>query len=278
MSRAMRVACVQTCATPDVPANLAQAYGLIEKAAGQGAQLVALPEAFDCLVPTATEMHDYARQEADHLALNMLRQLAGQLRIWLLAGSVSARSVDGAVANRSVLIAPDGDVAARYDKVHLFDVDLPDGTSARESDFYRAGTTGVVAQAPWGRLGMSICYDVRFPGLYRSLAGAGAEIIAVPAAFSSMTGPLHWEALLRARAIETGSFVIAPAQCGHHYGERWSHGHSMIIDPWGRILAQAGSQVDVIMADIDLEEVYRFRSAIPSLANGRAITMGEVAA
>lgn len=274
----VRVACVQTCATPDLEQNLSLAERLIRQAAGQGARLVALPEAFDFLAPTAAEMHAYAVPEAAHLAARRLKGLAAELSIWLLAGSVSARSSDGAVVNRSLLLNPKGAITARYDKIHLFDVDLPDGGAVRESDFYRPGDRAVVADTPWGGLGLTICYDVRFPQLHRALGEAGARILAVPAAFSSVTGPLHWGSLLRARAIETGSFVIAPAQCGLHYGERRSHGQSMIIDPWGRILAEAGDEVGVILADLDLDEVERFRAAIPSLAKGRAFALGEVAA
>jgi predicted amidohydrolase len=278
MSFPVRVACVQTCATPDLEQNLSQAEALIREAAGQGAGLVALPEAFDFLAPTAPEMHAYAQPEESHLATLRLKSLAKELSVWILAGSVSTRSGDGAVVNRSLVINPEGAIIARYDKIHLFDVDLPAGGVVRESDFYRPGERAVVADTPWGGLGLTICYDVRFPQLHRALAEAGAGILAVPAAFSSVTGPLHWEALLRARAIETGSFVIAPAQCGLHYGERSSHGQSMIIDPWGRVLAEAGDEVGVILADLDLDEVERFRAAIPSLAKGRAFALGEVAA
>ena len=211
MSFPVRVACVQTCATPDLEQNLSQAEALIREAAGQGAGLVALPEAFDFLAPTAPEMHAYAQPEESHLATLRLKSLAKELSVWILAGSVSTRSGDGAVVNRSLVINPEGAIIARYDKIHLFDVDLPAGGVVRESDFYRPGERAVVADTPWGGLGLTICYDVRFPQLHRALAEAGAGILAVPAAFSSVTGPLHWEALLRARAIETGSFVIASA-------------------------------------------------------------------
>ena len=275
MPDTLRVACVQTSATPDTATNLQSAELLVRAAAADGAAFIALPEAFDHLVPTAPEMHAYAAPEEAHRAAGMVRRLSDELNIWILAGSVSARARDGAVVNRSLLAAPGAGIAARYDKIHLFDVDLPDGGSVRESDFYRPGANAVVADTPWGGIGLSICYDVRFPLLHRALAAHGARMLAVPAAFSSVTGPLHWEPLLRTRAIETGCFVIAPAQCGHHYGERRSHGHSLIIDPWGRVLADGGTEPGYIVADLDLTEVERFRGAIPSLANARVFEMGE---
>lgn len=277
MTEQMRAGCIQTCATPDSEVNLANAAAAIREVSAKGGDLALLPEAFDCLVPTVAEMRAYAPAEADHPAVLMLDGLARELGLWILAGSISVRTEAGQLANRSILFAPTG-IAARYDKIHLFDVDLPDGGSMRESDFYSRGDRAVVASTPWGGLGLSICYDLRFPQLHRALAMHGASIIAIPAAFSSVTGPLHWEPLLRARAIETGCFVLAPAQCGLHYGERRSHGRSMIIDPWGRILEVAGGEPAILMADLDLRQVAQFRSAIPSLANGQPFTItGAVA-
>lgn len=270
MLQSLRIACAQTTATPDPVANLAQAETLIRQAAVAGAELVALPEAFDFLTPGTTAIPDYARPQAEHAALKLLASLAAERSLWILAGSVSMRAEDGVPVNRSVLFDASGQISAHYDKVHLFDVDLPDGDSSRESDLYRAGDRAVVADTPWGGIGLSICYDMRFPYLYRRLAKSGARIIMAPSAFSSFTGPLHWHALLRARAIETGCFVIAPAQCGDNHPGRRSYGHSLIIDPWGRVLADAEEECGVITATLDLSEVERFRAAIPSLSSDRA--------
>jgi len=271
----LKVACLQTCATPDGPENLRVADQMIRAAADRGAAFICLPEAFDYLAPTSAEVHAYAVSEARHPAVRMLSLTARELGVWILAGSISVRADDGAVVNRSLLFSAQGDIHARYDKIHLFDVDLPEA-SFRESDFYRAGNRAVTTDTPWGRLGLTICYDVRFPQLHRTLAGNGAGIIAAPAAFSSATGPLHWEPLLRARAIETGAFVLAPAQCGRHYGERFSHGHSLIIDPWGRVLAEAADTPEILIAELDLSLPGAFRASIPSLANGRAFEIGDV--
>lgn len=269
MSGRLRVACIQNCATTDPVATLTATEALVRSASAEGAELVALPEAFDYLAPTAAKIHAYAKPASDHLALRHMRTLAAELELWILLGSVSMRAEDGAPVNRSLLVDPAGNVRAYYDKVHLFDVDLPNDDPIRESDFYRAGKRRVVAHTPWGLMGMSICYDMRFPYLYRGFAQAGAAIIAIPAAFSSFTGPLHWEPLLRARAIETGCYVIAPAQCGDNFPGRRSHGHSLIIDPWGRVLADAGDQPGVIVADLDLQEVPAFRASIPSMTFDR---------
>lgn len=271
MLESLTIACAQTTATPDPAANLVQVETLIRQAAAAGAQLVALPEAFDMLAPGAMAIPAYARAEAEHEALGLLRTLAAERGLWILAGSVSTRAEDGACVNRSILFDADGAIAARYDKIHLFDVDLPDGESSRESDLYRPGDRAVLADTPWGGIGLSICYDMRFPYLFRGLAQRGARIIMAPSAFSSFTGPLHWHTLLRARAIETGCFVIAPAQCGDNHPGRHSFGHSLIIDPWGRVIADAGEACGLIVATLDLAEVERFRAAIPSLASGRVL-------
>lgn len=265
----LRVACVQNTATCDAAATLLEADRLVRSAAAQGAELITLPEAFDYLAPTAAEIHAYARPAGEHRALQHMRAVAGEVGAWLLLGSISMQDDDGLPVNRSILIDSTGDVRASYDKIHLFDVDLPGGESIRESDFYRAGDRQVTARTPWGLIGLSICYDLRFPYLYRGLAQAGAAMLAVPAAFSSFTGPLHWEPLLRARAIETGCFVVAPAQCGDNFPGRRSYGHSLIIDPWGLILAEAGDDAGVILADLDLQDVAAFRAAIPSMARDR---------
>lgn len=277
MLQSLNIACVQTTATPDPAANLAEVEALVRAAAANGVELVALPEAFDFLAPEAAAIRDYARHADEHAALKLLASLAAQLSLWILAGSVSMRAADGVPVNRSVLFDRDGRIVAQYDKIHLFDVDLPDGDCSRESDLYRPGDRAVVADTPWGGIGLSICYDMRFPYLYRRLAKRGARIIMAPSAFSSFTGPLHWHALLRARAIETGSFVIAPAQCGDNHPGRRSYGHSLIVDPWGRVLADAGDDPGLIGATLDLAEVERFRAAIPSLASDRPLVEEEPA-
>ncbi len=271
----LAVACVQSTATTVPQDNLAAVIPLIRGAAAGGAQLICLPEAFDYLNPSFAALSEYARSEAEHPALLLLSRLALELSVWLLAGSVSVKLDDGRMANRSALIGPDGMIRARYDKIHLFDVDLPDGSHFRESDFYRPGDRAVVAAGPGGiQIGMAICYDVRFPHLHRALAQAGAQIITMPAAFSSMTGPLHWEVLLRARAIETGCFVLAPAQCGDNYPGRRSYGQSLIIDPWGRVLGRLGDAPGVLSARLDLNEVAAFRSAIPSPITNNPFRIG----
>lgn len=277
MLPSLNIACAQNTATPDPQANLERAETLIREAAASGIDLVALPEAFDYLAPGALAIHAYARRREEHLALRRLGELAGELSLWILAGSVSMRAEDDAPVNRSVLFDAQGRIVAHYDKVHMFDVDLPDGDPIRESDYYRAGNRAAVARTPWGGIGLSICYDMRFPYLYRALAKGGARIIMVPAAFSSFTGPLHWHALLRARAIETGCFVVAPGQCGDNHAGRRSYGHSLIIDPWGRILAEGGDEPALVSARLDLEEVARFRAAIPSLSSDRPLIKEEQA-
>lgn len=271
MSTTLRVACIQNTATSDPEATLAAVEALVRSAAAQDAELIALPEAFDFLAPAAADIHAYAKPADDHLAVRRVRALAAELDVWILMGSVSMRADDGEPVNRSLLVDPAGNIRAYYDKIHLFDVDLPNGDPIRESDFYRAGKRRVVAHTPWGPMGLSICYDMRFPYLYRGFAQAGAAIIAIPAAFSSYTGPLHWEPLLRARAIETGCYVIAPAQCGDNFPGRRSHGHSLIIDPWGRVLADAGDEPGVIVADLDLQQVPAFRASIPSMMFDRTL-------
>ncbi|MGE4219659.1 MAG: carbon-nitrogen hydrolase family protein, partial [Alphaproteobacteria bacterium] len=212
-----------------------------------------------------------ARVEAEEPALAAYRALAAELGIWLLAGSLVVKLTDDErMANRSFLIDPQGNVAARYDKIHMFDVDLANGERYRESATFRPGDRMVVAETPWGGLGMTVCYDVRFPYLYRTLAKAGAGIIAVPAAFTRPTGQAHWHVLLRARAIETGCFVIAPAQCGVHEDGRQTYGHALIVSPWGEVLADAGEAPGLAMATLDLNAVEQARAMVPSLTHDRS--------
>lgn len=252
--------------------NIVQAESLVTSAAQQDALFIALPEnAFymrreGTMPPTDVTMEQ-------HAGVQWARGAAKQHGIWLLIGSIRAMA-EGAVqpVNRSVLIAPDGTIAAHYDKLHLFDVTLPNGHSYRESSQVSAGTLPVLAKMPLATLGLSICYDLRFPGLYRMLALAGAELLAVPSAFTRPTGQAHWHVLLRARAIENACYVIAPAQCGTHPGGRETYGHSLIIDPWGEIIAEAQSDVpQIVMAEIDPARVADVRAQLPVLSHHREL-------
>lgn len=271
----MKAACVQFSAGPDTGGNLKAVSALVREAAGLGAGFVATPENTCCIRASAADKAASAPAEEGHPVLAAFSDLARDLGIWLLAGSVAVKvpegkTAEGKMANRSVLFDSRGDIAARYDKIHLFDADLPTGETHRESALTRPGTKAVTARTPFGTVGMTVCYDLRFPALYRALAQAGAAILTVPAAFTAPTGRAHWDVLLRARAIETGSYVLAPAQCGLHEGGRRTWGHSTIVGPWGGVLAQAGDEPGVICADLDLSEVEKARAALPSLRHDRA--------
>jgi predicted amidohydrolase len=228
------------------------------------------PETTDMMEMKRRDAFAKAKGEAEHPGLAQLRDLAGELGCWLLIGSLVIRLSDERLANRSFLIDPAGQVAARYDKIHMFDVEVPDGQSYRESKAYQPGGTAVLADLPWGRLGLTVCYDLRFPQLYRALAQAGAEVLTVPSAFTRLTGRAHWHVLLRARAIETGAFVLAPAQCGETSQGRQTYGHSLIVAPWGEVLAEAGEDPGVILAEIDPARVAEARRMIPALGHDRA--------
>lgn len=261
------VALIQLCASADIEENIETVSALVREAADGGAEFVLTPENTGFIEANTRKLFELAVAEEDDRTLQALTSLAGELGIWLLLGSVAVQVGEAKLANRSFLIAPDGNIAARYDKAHMFDVDLPGGESYRESKNYRAGSRAVVAESPWGSIGMSICYDLRFPYLYRKLAQAGARILTVPSAFTRPTGEAHWHILLRARAIETGCFVLAPAQTGIHPSGRRTFGHSLAVDPWGRILADGGTSVGVINTELDLDEVDRVRRSIPSLGH-----------
>ena len=270
----LRVACVQMRSGVEVAANIAATSDLIRDAAGQGAQLVATPEMTNLLDIRAGKARPKIVPEADDQTLAAMRALAAELGIWLLIGSIAV-TVEGEerLANRSVLIAPDGSVRARYDKIHMFDVEVGDGQSYRESRAYRPGERAMLAETEFGKLGMTICYDVRFPHLYRKLAQAGVGILTIPAAFTRVTGEAHWHVLVRARAIETGSFVLAPAQGGKHEDGRETFGHSLIVSPWGEVLAEkADAEPGMILADLDLDAVAKARRRIPSLGNTQSIS------
>ncbi len=271
----MRAGLVQLSASDDPVANLPETRALVRAAAEGGAQLVLTPEVTNCRSPDRAHQERVLAPEADDITLAVLREDAAALGIWLLIGSLALKTgdADGRFANRSVLIGPDGAIVARYDKIHMFDVTVSETEVYRESAGFRPGSRAVLAETPLGRIGLTVCYDVRFPHLYRRLARAGAEILTVPANFNHLTGAAHWESLLRARAIECGAFVLAPAQCGTpavRAGRPMrAHGHSLAVSPWGEVLADAGAAPGVAFAEIDLAEVARARARVPSLAHDR---------
>lgn len=240
---------------------------MIAQAAGQGAQFIATPEMTNVVDRKGSRLLAELPDESGLEELRAFAEAAKRHGVWLLIGSVALNAGQSRAANRSVLFSPDGAVAARYDKLHMFDVDLPGGESWKESKIYEPGDDGVMVKAPFADIGLTICYDLRFPGLYRALAQAGANVLCVPAAFTRQTGEAHWKTLLRARAIENGAFVVAPAQGGRHEDGRETYGHSMIIGPWGEVLAEAeGDEPGVIMADIDIAASGEARRRIPNLA------------
>lgn len=268
MSRAIKVACVQNCAGPEMDANIERAAAMVRRARAEGAQLVATPEHFTCLDISADGVETGARPETEHPALPIFTDLARETGAWLVLGSLSIREGERN-RNRSFLINDTGAIVARYDKIHMFDIDLGKGESYRESDKVRPGERAVVAETPWGTLGLTVCYDLRFAYLYRALAQAGAGVLTCPAAFTRTTGRAHWHTLVRARAIETGSYMIAPCQSGKH-GERYTYGHSLIVDPWGDILAEGDDEAEeVIHAEIDFERVEQVRGRLPVLTHDR---------
>lgn len=264
------LACIQVNAGTEITPNVDIASTLIRQAAVQGADFISLPECVALLEPDRDALFRKSAAEEDHPALQAFTALARELGVWLHVGSLAVLSADGRIANRTFLIDPAGGATAKYDKIHMFDVDLADGESYRESNTYQPGSQAVTADLPWGRAGLTICYDLRFPDLYAHLAGQGADFIGVPSAFTRKTGRAHWHVLLRARAIETGCWVFAAAQCGDHAAGRQTYGHSLIVDPWGEIVAEAGEEPGIILAEIDPARVVAARRAVPSLTNGRA--------
>ena len=269
MVSTVTVACVQNSAGPEIEASMAEATRLVRAAHDRGAELICLPEYFSCLKTSDDQFVVGALSEAAHPALPHYRDLARELGVWLLLGSLAVKAGPDKVYNRSYLIDASGGIVSHYDKLHLFDVDLADGESYRESAAVAPGDRAVVAPTPWGPVGLSICYDLRFAHLYRALAQAGAVFLTVPAAFAQTTGQAHWHVLLRARAIETGCFVLAPCQCGTHGGGRPTYGHSLIVDPWGRVLADGGEEPGIIVATVDTAEVTKARSMVPALQHDR---------
>ncbi len=268
--RSFRAALVQMCSGRDVEANVKAATALITSAAAGGAHYVQTPEMTTVMELDRERLFAAAAaSEAETRALGHFQDLARKLAIWLHIGSMPILLEGETLANRSFLISPEGDIAARYDKIHMFDVDLGGGESYRESRNYSPGTKAAVAELPWGKLGLTICYDLRFPQLYRALARAGAQFIAIPAAFTRPTGMAHWHTLLRARAIESQAFVFAAAQGGTHENGRETYGHSLIVSPWGEILAEGGIQPAVMFADVDLQLLADVRRRVPSLSHDR---------
>ncbi|QRM53414.1 carbon-nitrogen hydrolase family protein [Sinorhizobium sp. BG8] len=274
----VKIAAIQMCSGVDPEKNVATLARLVESAAAAGAVYVQTPEMTGAIQKNRAGLQAILKPEEEDIVVRRAALLARDLGIFLHIGSTAIARPDGKVANRGFLFAPGGERVCSYDKIHMFDVDLDNGESWRESSVYAPGSTARVASLPFAKLGFAICYDVRFPELFKAEAQAGAEIISLPAAFTRQTGEAHWETLLKARAIENGVFVIAAAQAGLHEDGRETFGHSMIIDPWGRVLASAGGTgEDVITAEVDLSAVAAARAKIPNLKNGRPFTVEEIA-
>jgi len=262
-----------------VQANLRAVRALAGQALERGAELLLTPEHVGFLDGRGRAMRAAAHREDDHPVLAGLRELAAEVRAWVLVGSIAVETGEERIANRSLLLDASGATVARYDKLHMFDVSLPSGRAVRESSLYRPGDRAVVATTPWGAIGLTVCYDLRFPHLYRALAKAGAAFLTVPSAFRRATGVAHWDVLLRARAIETGCFVLAPATCGAHPGDVETYGHSLIVSPWGKVLADGGEQPGVVVAELDPVEVAKTRAMLPALEHDREFALpGDQAA
>lgn len=273
MSGSFKVALVQNRAGREVAANVAACESLVREAHGEGAALVCLPELFACFDVRGRTLEVGAVAEDRHPALSRLRAVARELGIWIQLGSLAVRLPSGRQRNRALMLDDRGEVVASYDKVHMFDVDLADGERYRESDSFECGEQAVLADTPWGRVGMTVCYDLRFAYLYRMLAQAGAGYLTVPAAFMRTTGEAHWHVLLRSRAIETGSYVFAACQWGRH-GDAVTYGHSLVVDPWGRVVAEAGADEDcVVVAEVDPARVTEARGMIPALRHDRSVAI-----
>jgi predicted amidohydrolase len=270
-----RVGLVQMRSGRTPAANVAAAVKLIGQASEAGADYVQTPEMTNILELKRENLFAAIVAEEEDAGLAVFRDLARKLGLWLHIGSLAIKISPDKAANRAFLIDPKGEIVARYDKIHMFDVDLANGESYRESRSYRAGELAVVGDLPWGRLGLTICYDLRFPALHRALAESGATFLAIPAAFTKQTGEAHWHVLMRARAIENGSFVFAAAQGGTHEDGRSTYGHSLVIDPWGRVIAEGGTEPGVVLAEIDPGEVAVARARIPSLQHGRRFEVLE---
>jgi len=282
---AFTAACIQFTSARDYEPNIRVVSDLVRRARDADADFVMTPENTGLTEPNGKLRREKACDEANHPVLAALREVAKETGVWLLIGSLAidlSREPETApgehrLANRSYLVDPSGSVLARYDKIHMFDVDLAGGESYRESNAFRPGGHTVLAGTPWGVLGMTVCYDLRFPHLYRTLAQAGADFLAIPSAFTVPTGKAHWHVLMRARAIENGCFVFAPAQWGEHAEGRRTYGHSLIVDPWGEVLADAGEGVGIISARIEVAAIAKARRMVPSLQHDRVFTKPELA-
>ena len=264
-----KAACIQFCARPVAGPNIETALRLNTEAASAGASLVCLPEYFSGIATEGSRLVPTSFPEDRHPAIPAFAAAARDLGLWIVMGSLAVELPDGRVANRAYVLDPKGRVVARYDKIHLFDVDLEAGKHYRESETISPGSLAVVADTPWGGLGLSVCYDLRFPQLFRQLAHEGASMLAVPAGFTKLTGEAHWHVLCRARAIENGAYVIAPCQNGTLEGGAECFGHSLIVDPWGEILADGGEGEGVVIAEIDPAQVTQARRRIPALTHDR---------
>ncbi|MEM6341280.1 MAG: carbon-nitrogen hydrolase family protein [Pseudomonadota bacterium] len=271
----MKAALLQLCASDDPVENLSTTVRLIDQAIGRGATFVLTPEVSNCVSTSRDQQRAVLVRERDDITLAAVRTKAADEGVHILIGSLGLATDDarGRFANRSFLIGPDGAIRARYDKIHMFDVQIDESETYRESDGYRPGEQAIVADAGFAKIGMSVCYDLRFPLLANALAKAGAEVLTYPAAFSPVTGAAHWHSLLRARAIETGCWVLAPAQTGHHEAvagkRRQTFGHSLVVDPWGEVVLDAGQETGVYIFDLDLGKVAEARRRVPALANAR---------
>ncbi|VBB68667.1 FIG147869: Carbon-nitrogen hydrolase / Aliphatic amidase AmiE [invertebrate metagenome] len=273
MTERLRVACIQVNAGNELEKNLKVVADFVRVAKARGAHLVLMPEHVAMMAWKRDEIIAGALSANNHTALVTFRALAMELCLWLHCGTIIVLESDSVVVNRTYVLRPNGTIAAVYDKLHMFDVDLGDRTAYRESLTFLPGDRAVVAKTPWGGLGLSVCYDLRFPQLYRALAHGGASFFAVPAAFTRTTGVAHWHVLLRARAIENGCYIFAPAQTGTHVNNRQTYGHSLIIDPWGKILADAGDAPGLILAEVETARVQWARDIIPSLRHDRPFAL-----
>ncbi|MHA1529762.1 MAG: carbon-nitrogen hydrolase family protein [Alphaproteobacteria bacterium] len=269
MARPLTIACLQTRPMPDFAAATGEALALARRAADDGAELLCLPEYCGGLMTRDGVIRPPSAPEDSHPVLATLRDFATRAGVWMQIGSIAVDGPDGTIINRGFLVDAQGEIRARYDKIHMFDIQLSDSEVYRESTYVTPGAAAVVEDTPWARIGHTICYDLRFPGLYRDLAQAGAEILTVPAAFTQKTGEVHWHVLNRARAIENGAFVVAACAHGRCPGGGATYGHSLIVDPWGRVLADGGEGPGVLRAIIDLDEVAAARARIPSLSHDR---------
>ena len=266
----LRIACIQTNSSPNPEENIATVSVLIREACAAGAEFITTPEVVGMLEPDRIAALSKAQSEEKHQVLSAFQELALELGIWLLIGSISIKVSDTKLSNRSFLINPNGEVIARYSKIHMFDVEVGDGNKYLESKTYEPGSKAVIAETPWGLMGLTICYDIRFPNLFRDLAKAGAKVIFSPAAFTRVTGEAHWHVLQRARAIENGCYIVSPAQVGTHANNRKTFGHSLIVNPWGEVLADGGTETGFIVSELDLGAVDICRSKVPSLYNDQA--------